>query len=137
MNDERHQRTTCAVSLLRHHITNGFAISLCLCYHATMKAVPYQFRQPPGRLKKARLDNIALVPASLLPMKGTYQPIANKFPIGSVLCIQGSQRQQRILTQVTRFFRNHGHQVITLPIERITKKIQTSYLRADTLQLAF
>src|SRR5437870_2841491 len=87
-------------------------------------SLPYHISEPPTRLKKARLDNIALVPASLLPLKGTYQPIANRLPTGSVLCVPASQRQQTIMAKVTTFFRDHGHQVITLPIERIAKKIQ-------------
>jgi len=62
-----------------------------------MKPVPYQFSEPPGRLKKARLDNITLVPASLLPLKGTYQPLANRLPKGSILCVPGSQCQQKIV----------------------------------------
>src|ERR1700726_2399216 len=82
-------------------------------------SLPYHFSEPPVRLKKARLDNIALVPASLLPLKGTYQPIANKLPTGRVLCIPGTRRQEKIIAQVRAFFRNHGHQVITLPIELI------------------
>jgi hypothetical protein len=57
--------------------------------------LPYSFAEPPMRLKKARLDNIALVPASLLPMKGTYQPIANNLPTGSVLCVPGTPGQQK------------------------------------------
>ena len=87
-------------------------------------SLPYHFSEPPARLKKARLDNIALVPASLLPLKATYQPIANHLPTGSVLCVPGTQRQQKILAMVTQFFREHGHQVITLPIDRITGKIK-------------
>ncbi|SRR6266849_3155346 len=84
---------------------------------------PYHISEPPARLKKARLDNISLVPASLLPLKGTYQPIANRLPTGSVLCVPGTMRQQTIMAKVTTFFRDHGRQVITLPIERIAKKI--------------
>src|SRR5437763_11167367 len=82
-------------------------------------SLPYHVTEPPARLKKARLDNIALVPASLLPLKGTYQLIANNLPSGSVLCIQGTQRQQKIMGMVTQFFRDHGRQVITLPLEKI------------------
>src|SRR5579864_5664035 len=86
-------------------------------------SLPYQFSEPPVRLKKAKLDNIALVPASLLKNKAIYQPIANRLPTGSVLCVPGTTRQQAIMAKVTTFFRDHGRQVITLPIERIAKKI--------------
>ena len=100
-------------------------------------SLPYHVTEPPARLKKARLDNIALVPASLLPLKGTYQPIANTLPTGSILCVPGTQRQQKIMAMVTQFFRDHGHQVITYPIERITKNMHKPQLRAENLQLAF
>jgi len=92
--------------------------------------------EPPAALRKARLDNIALVPASLLPLKGTYQPIANRLPKGSVLCVQSqSPRQKKILIQVVQFFRNHGHTVITLPIEKLQKKTSRK-THAQTLRLA-
>src|SRR6266849_2877799 len=96
------------------------------------------FTEPPARLKKARLDNIALVPASLLPLKGTYQPIANRLPTGSVLCIPGTQRQQRILATVTKFFRDHGHTVITLPLENITTSSKKNPRpQAESIPLTF
>ena len=89
-------------------------------------------------LQKVRLDNIALVPASLLPLKGTYQPIANTLPKGSVLCVPQTQRQQKILAQVASFLRDKGHQVITLPIERITRSVRKPQRpNAKNLQLAF
>src|SRR5437868_6686403 len=98
-------------------------------------SLPYRFREPPAKLKKARLDNIALVPASLLPLKGTYQPIANTLPTGSVLCVPGTLRQQKIMTMVTKFFRDHGRQVITLPIERISHN--RKHILARPVQLSF
>src|SRR5947209_16067438 len=101
-------------------------------------SLPYHFTEPPARLKKARLDNIALVPASLLPLKRTYQPIANTLPIGSVLCVPGTLRQQKIMTLVTKFFRDHGRQVITLPVEKVTRQVkQRSRSYIETLPLAF
>src|SRR5712692_9333703 len=86
--------------------------------------LPYHISEPPARLKKARLDNIALVPASLSKHKQTYQPIANNFPTGSVLCVPGTQRQQKIMEKVTSFFRDHGHKVITMPLEKITSSMK-------------
>jgi hypothetical protein len=85
-----------------------------------MNTLPSFLSEPPARLKKAGLDNIALVPASLLPLKETYMSLANTYPTGSVLCIQGTQRQQKIMAKVTSFFRDHGRSVITMPIEKIS-----------------
>jgi hypothetical protein len=42
--------------------------------------LPYHLSRPPKAVRKARLDNVALVPASLLPRKGKYQRIANNLP---------------------------------------------------------
>ena len=100
--------------------------------------LPYHISEPPARLKKARFDNIALVPASLLPLKETYISLANTYPTGSVLCIQGTQHQQKIMAKVTSFFRDHGHQVITMPIEKITRSMKKAPRpQTENLQLAF
>ena len=48
----------------------------------------YRFRRPPRVLRKAQLDNLALVPASLLPFKEQYQQIANELPHGVSLIIR-------------------------------------------------
>ena len=57
--------------------------------------LPYHIVKPPKAVRHARLDNIVLVPASLLPKKGKYQTIANNLPKGSVLICQ-AQKKQRI-----------------------------------------
>lgn len=97
----------------------------------------YRFSEPSARLKKARLDNIALVPASLLPFKAAYQREANHLPMGSVLCVSGTLQQQKIFASVTKFFENHGHNAFILPLERITTKKQPPRPAAETLKLAF
>lgn len=78
---------------------------------------PYRFARPPRALQKAKLDNIALVPASLLYNKGKYQTIANNLPGRGVLICQ-AEKQERItiiLERVADFFRQNGHFVRTLP----------------------
>ena len=72
--------------------------------------------EPPHALQHARLDNIALVPASLLPRREKYQTIANKLPQGGVLICETSStpKLQAILANVARFFRAHGRQVTML-----------------------
>src|SRR5205809_3669058 len=93
--------------------------------------------EPPHALQHARLDNIALVPASLLPLKGTYQPLANRLPKGSVLCVPGTLKQRTIMATITQFFKEHGHTVITMPLENITRTMkQTPRPHAENLQLA-
>jgi len=78
---------------------------------------PFHFTQPPKAVRKARLDNIALVPASLLFQKGKYQTIANNLP-GQGVLICRMEKQERIalvLDRVALFFRQQGHTVKMLP----------------------
>ena len=88
------------------------------------------FQQPPEAVQKAKLDNIALVPASLLSQKATYQHEASKLPTGSVLCVPGTPRQQQIIERIRQFSKPHGRTVYTLPYERITRPT------AENLRLA-
>ena len=80
---------------------------------------PYHIHigKPPRAIRKARLDNIALVPASLLSRKGKYQTIANNLPGRGVLICQGEKKERltQILDSVAAFFRQNGHFVKTLP----------------------
>jgi hypothetical protein len=108
-----------------------------LCNSNDMKDTSLPFSDPPEAVKRARLDNIALVPASLLPLKGTYQPLANRLPTGGVLVVPGTPRQQKIMEKVRSFFRDHGRQVMSVPIEKITRKIKKPPRpQAETLRLA-
>ena len=115
-------------------------ISLRVLYFLPiMKPLPYLLTEPPAAVKAARLDNIALVPASLLTSKDSYQNVANTLPNGSILLVQtASPRHKRILEKVASFLRTHSRQVITLPVERIRKTTHQKKPRsAETLQLAF
>ena len=80
---------------------------------------PYhiQIRKPPRAIRKAKLDNIALVPASLLFQKGKYQTIANNLPGRGVLICETEKKERisHILDSVAAFFRQRGHFVKTLP----------------------
>ena len=77
----------------------------------------YHIGRPPRAIRKAKLDNIALVPASLLPRKDKYQTIANNLPKGGVLICQTEQKHRisAILENVAAFFRQNGHFVKSLP----------------------
>ncbi len=83
------------------------------------QSLPYhiQIGKPPRAIRKAKLDNIALVPASLLFQKGKYQTIANNLPRGGILICETGQKQRltTILESVAQFFRENGHFVRTLP----------------------
>src|SRR5437867_2075922 len=97
------------------------ALYCSVCYSVIgMQHTLHIVGEPPEILRKARLDNIALVPASLLPLKSTYKSIANNLPTGSVLCVPGTPKQHTIMATVTQYFKDHGHAVFTIPLEKIT-----------------
>ncbi len=73
--------------------------------------------KPPRAIRKAKLDNIALVPASLLFQKGKYQTIANNLPGEGVLICETVKKERisYILERVAAYFRQNGHFVKMLP----------------------
>ncbi len=83
--------------------------------------LPYQFSKPPRAIRKAKLDNIALVPASLLSRKGKYQTIANNLPGRGVLICRNEKKERisLILERVAAYFQQRGHFVRTLPYSLI------------------
>jgi peptidase E len=82
----------------------------------------YQFTKPPKALLQAKLDNIAIVPASMLPLTQTLKEKVNTLPKGAVfLCYaKENTRQQKLLERVEETFRQQGHVVMNLPMEQVT-----------------
>jgi hypothetical protein len=76
----------------------------------------YRLTNPPKPLLKARMDNIAIVPASMLPLTETLKERVNTLPKGGVfLCYaQENSRQKKILDRVGKAFREQGHTVMNL-----------------------
>jgi len=86
---------------------------------------PYRYRltHPPKALLKARLDNIAIVPASMLPLKETLQELIHTLPQGAVfLChAEENTRQRKLLERVEETFRQHGHVVKNMSLREVYK----------------
>jgi hypothetical protein len=86
---------------------------------------PYRYRltNPPKALLKARLDNIAIVPASMLPFKETLQELINNLPQGAVfLChAEENTRQRKLLEWVEETFKQQGHLVKNLSVREVYK----------------
>jgi hypothetical protein len=82
----------------------------------------YRIKRAPRALRRPGvvLDNIALVPASLLSYKKEWQRVANAMPHGSVLLCSTStnRRQRRIVEQVSTHLKRKGRRVRTLSAER-------------------
>jgi hypothetical protein len=78
---------------------------------------------PPKPILKARLDNIAIVPASMLPLTETLKERVNTLPKGGVfLCYaKENSRQRKILELVEETFREHGHMVRSMSMGEVYK----------------
>jgi hypothetical protein len=72
---------------------------------------------------EARLDNIAIMPASMLPLTETLKEKVNTLPQGAVfLCYAAENtRQQKLLERVGETFRQHGHAVMNLSMGEVYK----------------
>ena len=83
----------------------------------------YHLIKSPRAVRKAKLDNLALVPASLLPFKEQWQEVANSEPGEHVLIILPTveNRPRNVLQRVAAELREHGHAVTTLSAEEFTE----------------
>jgi hypothetical protein len=83
----------------------------------------YRLTNPPQALLKARLDNIAIVPASMLPLTQTLKEKVNTLPKGGVFLCYATEntRQQKILERVGETFREHGHAVRSMSVGEVYK----------------
>ena len=83
----------------------------------------YRLTSPPKAIRKARLDNIAIVPASMLPLLQTLKEQVNTLPKGGVfLCYaKENSRQRKILERVEETFREHGHAVKRMSVGEVYK----------------
>jgi hypothetical protein len=84
---------------------------------------PYRYRltRAPKVLSRARLDNIAIVPASMLSGTEDVQEQVRKLPRRQVLLYhaKGNAKQKRILEQVKEVFQRLGYAVTLLPMEHV------------------
>ena len=73
----------------------------------------YRMSSAPRILRRARPDNIALVPGNLPPMKGAWREVANRLPRRGVLIVlpEGNALQKETLLKLAKVFAADGHQV--------------------------
>lgn len=81
----------------------------------------YRFTNPPKAILKARLDNIAIVPASMLPLTPIIKEKVNTLPKGGVvLCYTAENtRQRKLLERVGETFRVQGHVVRSMAVGEV------------------
>lgn len=78
------------------------------------KQYPYVFKKlPTPLLKSNKLDNITIVPASLLPFKKVLHELTNNLPKGTILICHhpGNIKQKIILDGVGLLFKQKGYYV--------------------------
>ena len=70
---------------------------------------------------QVQLDNVALVPAHLLPRKAEYQALANELPQGDILLVlpPPDSRERSTMERVAALFRAKGRHVTVLTEERL------------------
>ena len=86
----------------------------------------YHIIKSPRAVRKARLDNLAVVPASLLPFKEQWQDVANSKPGEHVLIVLPEMKKQprNVLERVATELRERGHQVTTLSADQFRQAAQ-------------
>ena len=81
---------------------------------------------PPQALRRpgVKLDNIALVPASLLPKKAAYQAFANQLSPGELLVVLPPQatKEQKTLKHVAQLWREKGRHVTVVVAHSLRKE---------------
>jgi hypothetical protein len=83
-------------------------------------------KTPDGlRGTEVRLENVALVPASLMPHKRRYQALANDLPVGSILVVlpEEDSPERRLLEQTADRFRAKGHPVAVVTADQVLGKV--------------
>jgi hypothetical protein len=72
-------------------------------------------------LLKARRDNIAIVPASMLPLTQAIQEVLDHLPKGAVfLChAEKNTRQRTLLERVEEAFREQGYTVRSMSMREV------------------
>jgi hypothetical protein len=80
-----------------------------------------RYTPPPRALRKAKLDNLALLPASLLPFKAEFQAIANQQPPGTTLVVmpKAAGKPSQTLGTVASQLQAKGHLVKVVPATQI------------------
>jgi Fe-S oxidoreductase len=81
----------------------------------------YRLTRPPRAIRSAQLDNIAIVPASMLTDKEDLNEKVKKFPRRQVFLYHTKEntRQRQILERVREAFRRLGYAVTLLPMEQV------------------
>jgi prephenate dehydrogenase len=89
--------------------------------HSYVRPFRYSLTQAPRALRRAKLDNIAIVPASMLAGKERLQEKVNTLPRRQVFLYhtKENRKQKQVLERVKKIFRRLGYAVTLLPMEQV------------------
>ncbi len=90
-----------------------------------MRRARWDSSATPDRGRGLRLENLALVPASLLPHKATYQRLADQLPAGAVLVVlptEETAEKHTLQTAAARLLAK-GHPVTTLSADDLLARV--------------
>jgi hypothetical protein len=81
----------------------------------------YKLTRPPRAIRQATLDNIAIVPASMLTDKEDLKEKVGKLSRRQVFLYHTKEntKQRQILERVKEIFRRLGYAVTLLPMEQV------------------
>lgn len=84
----------------------------------------------PPALRRAKLDNLALVPGSMLPYIQQCQDAANRLPRNAVLIVLPADNtiQRETLLKVAKLLAQEGHQVRVVPETELARTYEQSIL---------
>ena len=82
-----------------------------------------RFGSPPRPLRRARLDNVALVPGNLLSIKTQWQELANRLPQRAILIVlpRSHSIQKDTLLKAAKLLAQDGHQIRVIPEDEIDR----------------
>ncbi len=82
----------------------------------------YRFMKPPAPLRRAHLDNVALVPANLLPQIHRWHQLAGELPEDELLIVLPHEdtKQRKTLSTVAELLQKSGHHVRVVTEDELT-----------------
>jgi prephenate dehydrogenase len=89
--------------------------------HRDVRPFRYRLTRAPRALRRAKLDNIAIVPASMLAGKESLKEKVNTLPRRQVFLYHTKEntKQKQVLERVKEIFRRLGYAVMLLPMEQV------------------
>ena len=82
----------------------------------------YRFVKTPAPIRRAKLDNVALVPGNLLPYIKRWQQLSGELPKDELVIVlpEADTTQRKTLTTVAELLKKSGHHVHVVQENELT-----------------